>query len=96
MLLGTAFLASMGIAFAWPAVSGVITEISVNRQRGGIAGVWTFFMDLAYFTGPIVGAVITGLKGNVSSVFLVFGLVLLLSAVPTVLMKDKKPVISGR
>lgn len=89
MMMVTAALSSLGVGFAWPAVSEVITEISVNRQRGGIAGVWNFFIDLAYLVSPILGGVIAAFSNNVSSIFLVMGVVLALSSIPLVFMKKK-------
>jgi len=88
MLMLTALLTSLGLALAWPAVSGVITEISVNRQRGSIAGVWNFFMDLAYLIGPVMGGVIAAFSTGVSTIFLVMGGLLIVSALPLFVMKE--------
>ncbi len=87
MLVTFAILTSLGAGLSWPAIGGVITEMSVGKGRGGIAGVWTLFMDAAYIFAPMFGGVIAVTSGNVSSVFLVAGVVLLsfplaLAAVP--------------
>lgn len=87
LLLLTALLSSFGIALAWPAISGVITEMSVDRQKGGIAGVWTLFMDLAYLVGPVFGGAIAMFSGTVSSVFLVMGAVLAASVIPLAIFR---------
>ena len=89
LLFSTALLFSLGMALAWPAVSGVLTEISVNCRRGGIAGVWMFSMDLACLVGPILGGAITLFSGTVSSVFFVMGAVLAASAVPLALFRHR-------
>jgi len=87
MIMATA--SSFGLALAWPAVSGVITDISINHQRGSIAGVWTLFIDLAYVIGPIVGGVIAAFSGSVSTVFLAMGALLVVSVAPLAFMKSK-------
>jgi MFS family permease len=87
LLLLTALLFSLGMALAWPAVSGVITEISANRQRGGIAGVWMMFTDLACLVGPVFGGAITLFSGTVSSVFFTMGAMLVVSVIPLALLK---------
>lgn len=87
LLFLTALLFSLGVALAWPAVSGVLTEISANRRRGGIAGVWLMFMDLAGLIGPVFGGVITLFTGTVSSVFFIMGMVLTASVIPLALLK---------
>lgn len=87
MLMLTALLTSLGLAFAWPAVSGVITEVSVNRQRGSIAGVWNFFMDLAYLIGPVLGGVIATFSTGVSTIFLAMGGLLIISTLPLLIIK---------
>lgn len=89
MLIITALLTSMGLALSWPAVSGVITDISVNQQRGGISGVWTFFMDLAYVVGPMLGGFIWTFSGTVSSIFMVMGALLILSVIPLAVISKK-------
>ena len=87
LLLLTALLFSLGMALAWPAVSGTITEISANRQRGGIAGVWMMFTDLACLVGPVFGGAITLFSGTVSSVFFTMGAMLVVSVIPLALLK---------
>ena len=83
-------ITSLGLAFAWPAVSGVITDISVDRKRGGIAGVWTLFMDFAYIIGPMFGGLIAVFSEDVSSIFLVTGMVVIVSILPVAsLCKNK-------
>ncbi|MBN2517893.1 MAG: MFS transporter, partial [Candidatus Altiarchaeota archaeon] len=69
----------------------VITDISVNRQRGGISGVWTLFMDFAYVVGPIFGGAIAFVSGDVSSIFLITGILMIIAILPiTLLSKHTK------
>jgi len=80
-LLLSAFFTSAGLAFAWASVSGLITDISVNKDRGCITGVWNMFMDIGYVIGPFLGGMIAGYFHNIGNAFSTMGLILLFSII---------------
>jgi len=87
-LLISACLTSVGLAFAWASVSGLITDISVNKSRGSITGVWNMSMDIGYVIGPFLGGMLAGYFNNIGNAFSALGLLLLLS-ITFILYKSK-------
>jgi MFS family permease len=81
-LLASAFLTSLGLAFIWAAISGLITDISVNNERGSITGVWNMSMDIGYVIGPFLGGAVAEIFG-IGNAFTFMGLILLLSLILT-------------
>jgi len=81
LVLFFAFLISVGIVLAVPALNGLIADLAYRCKKGAIAGVWDFFMDLGYFLGPILGGLIAEQFG-LRTIFLVFGEILIILAVP--------------
>jgi DHA1 family multidrug resistance protein-like MFS transporter len=78
ILLASAFIATAGLAFARPAMDGLLTDISAKKERGSIVGVWDTAEDFAYAVSPIAGGLIGQLYG-IRAVFIIAGGLLLLS-----------------
>ncbi|MFH1055448.1 MAG: MFS transporter [Candidatus Altiarchaeota archaeon] len=72
------FLATCGLALAWPSVQGVLAVKSGSEGRSGIVGVWSSSRDFGYMVGPIGAGVLGGLVG-LSGVFAALGVLLLAS-----------------
>lgn len=80
MLLMAAFLTAAGMAFSWASVSGLITDISKDRGRGNITGVWNTSMDLGYVIGPLLGGIAANFL-KIGNTFTLMGIILLSAAV---------------
>jgi MFS family permease len=85
-LMMTAFFTALGVAFAWPALSGIVTDYAVEGERGDISGVWTAFMDIPNILAPLLGGVIVAFTGDYGAVFWSMGLIILLSLLPVILI----------
>ncbi|MFH1055016.1 MAG: MFS transporter [Candidatus Altiarchaeota archaeon] len=88
-LLGSAFLTSLGLALVWASLSGLITDISANHDRGSITGVWNMVMDVGYVVGPTLGGIIAAYTNHIGAAFSIMGLLLLIS-LTLIITKDRK------
>jgi MFS family permease len=75
-LFATAFIASTGLALAWPSMEGILTVESTAGDRGGVVGVWSTARDFGYVVGPVGGGILGSVFG-LDSVFTILGLTLL-------------------
>ena len=89
-LVLTAFMATCGLAMAWPSSEGIISEKSSSSDRGGLIGVWSLAYDLGYVVGPLTAGLIAAYAGE-KNVFVVLGGVVILSALMTLTIKEDKP-----
>jgi DHA1 family multidrug resistance protein-like MFS transporter len=53
-----AFASATGLAFARPAMDGILADLTAKNDRGSIVGVWDVSEDLAYVISPIVGGLV--------------------------------------
>lgn len=88
-LMIAAFFTAFGVALAWPALSGIVTDYSAMGSRGDISGVWTTFMDIPNIVAPLLGGAIVALSGSYGTVFLGMGALILLSMVPVAIISKK-------
>lgn len=80
-LLIFAFLSSIGLACAFPSIEGILVDISPKRQKGEIAGVWSFAEDFGYLLGPLSGGLVAFYFG-VNNAFTFIGIILIISVFP--------------
>ncbi|MFH1054762.1 MAG: MFS transporter [Candidatus Altiarchaeota archaeon] len=78
ILMISAFIATTGLALSRPAIDGFLTDISSDKERGGIVGVWNVSEDAAYVASPIIGGLIAE-SYSISSTFMLLGCILILS-----------------
>jgi len=76
MSIALAFCAASGLALIYPAMEGLLTDISTKKQHGGIVGVWSTAEDTAYITSPILGGLIAQTVG-IGATFIFLGLLIL-------------------
>lgn len=62
-LFAAAFLATTGLALAWPSMEGILTVKSDAGERGSVVGVWSTARDLGYVVGPFGGGVLAQFIG---------------------------------
>ncbi|MBD3387822.1 MAG: MFS transporter [Candidatus Altiarchaeales archaeon] len=75
-LMLSAFIATSGLAFAWPSMEGILTVKTDLGGRGSVIGVWSTARDLGYVLGPICGGLLAKALG-LDRVFMVLGVLLL-------------------
>lgn len=90
LLIVSAFIATVGLAFVRPSIGGLLTDLAERKQKGGIVGVWDIAEDAGYIIGPVLGGLIAEYYGNVGAAFTGMGILVLL-LVPFVLWTTKKP-----
>lgn len=85
-LIACAFGATTGLAIACPSVDGLLTDISGEKQKGEIAGVWDISEDLGYVLGPIMGGLIAEMYNDISIPFIFIGALMLLLILPALFL----------
>jgi MFS family permease len=85
-ILLTALSSALGLSLAWPAVSGLIIDVSVNRNKGSISGVWNMAMDSASVVAPLLGGIISLMYVGVGGIFVAVGVLSLVMAPILVLL----------
>ncbi|MFH1125622.1 MAG: MFS transporter [Candidatus Altiarchaeota archaeon] len=83
-----AFMATLGLSLAWPAVEGLVAGLNKGESTGVIVGVWTSAKDLGYVAGPALGALIAYSLDSIGSAFVVIGFVLIASSIVVSISKD--------
>ncbi|MFH2106629.1 MAG: MFS transporter [Candidatus Micrarchaeota archaeon] len=81
-----ALLVSVGWVISSPALCGLIANLSYGHKKGEIAGIWDFFMDVGFVSGPILGGIIAQFAG-IRSVFFILGIVFFISALLLIFIK---------
>lgn len=81
-LVASALMAALGLTLALPAATADLFDRAATGQRGAVAGLWNFSMDVGYVAGPLLGALLVGLL-SFRSVFIVSGVLFVLLAVGT-------------
>ncbi|MFH1055013.1 MAG: MFS transporter [Candidatus Altiarchaeota archaeon] len=71
-LIILAFTATAGLAVTSPALDGLLSDLSANKMRGNIVGVWDVAEDSAYIVSPIVGGLIAQIYG-IGATFIFIG-----------------------
>jgi MFS family permease len=87
-LFATAFIATTGLALAWPSMEGILTVKSCSDDRGSILGVWSTARDLGYVVGPLGGGLL-GHYFGLDRVFMILGILLLTATILTLAVKEK-------
>lgn len=96
ILMASAFLATTGLAFAHPSMEGLLTDISLKKEKGGVVGVWDVAEDLGYIMGPLVGGVVAEYYGiEVPFVFLGILILLMIPLVYVVSRKSRQLYLTG-
>jgi len=83
-LMITAFMTALGVAFTWPALSGIVSDHCEKSCRGDVSGVWSTFMDIPNIIAPFMGGVIVALYSDYGAIFWVLGVVILISIIPVI------------
>lgn len=90
LLLASAFFSTVGLALAWPSISGLLSDVSAKHERGRIVGVWNTSEGLGFTLGPIIGGLIAGYYKSISMPFAIMGIVFILSVVVIALTSKKQ------
>lgn len=88
LLILSAVISSIGLAFAWSSMAGLLADASTKFEKGCIVGVWNMSEGLGYLIGPVLG----GLIAEYSSIkipFIMIGFVMMLSILPVLLANRK-------
>lgn len=75
-LVAYAFMATSGLALAWPAAEGILADHTKKSESGEFVGVWRTAADLGYITGPLAGGFIA-YSTSISTVFALAGAALI-------------------
>jgi MFS family permease len=77
ILLISAFIATVGLAFVRPSMDGLLTDLSAGKQKGMIVGVWDVAEDIGYVIGPILGGIISEVFQSIQIPFVLMGIAML-------------------
>jgi len=54
---------ALGMSMIWPALDGLIIDLSFGHKKGKIIGIKESFLDLGFFLGPILGGLVAQYLG---------------------------------
>jgi DHA1 family multidrug resistance protein-like MFS transporter len=81
LMIAHAFMATLGLSMAWPAVDALVAKLNEKEDAGTIVGVWSSAKDLGYVIGPILGAGIAYFLNDIGGAFISTGLLFTVGAI---------------
>lgn len=88
LLAASAFASTVGLAFAWTSMAGLLADASSKSRKGNIVGVWNTSEELGYLVGPILGGLVAQQLG-INVPFIMVGLLMILTVLPVILLSKR-------
>ena len=93
MIMG--FAATIGYAFVYTAANSLLADISKDMHKGSISGIINFAEDSGYIIAPVIGGILSDTYANFHSPFIIYGIILILSALFYTLIKEDAKIFNS-